>query len=446
MSTSPQDLEMLLNLIGAQKSPDSSTDGMANQIPTNLSANQPPMNSAAGSALPMAAASNPAPISNAISSGGLNPAFSDDALQKAQEQSRKARLGSGIFEAIAQGGATMSGVKFNPELWKGIEDDANAPLTNLSQVKKALTDRNAALSSNLELKSKQDELNPDSPRAKLMQQNAAIIAKKAQIPIAPNLLNNLSPKDIEDFQSGALKIDDLNQHAQDNAFKRDMMINQRQMVQLQKQGVSRSELFEKTEQTKSRGAVKNAWEAQRQLDNIQSIFDENPNLDQMKPQTVNLLVSELAKVANGGVATEAGQRDLRPPDTYRAQFQAGLSKLTNSPTPAHLGEFLQIYKPYASALKQNAMNTIGESVISHENAYRNRVSPQDLQDFEENYKPYIETFKNKGRSGPQDSSAQGPSSQGSMVKIITSDGKHLMLPSQNLDQAKSRDPGLQVIP
>lgn len=88
---------------------------------------------------------------------------------------------------------------------------------------------------------------------------------------------------------------------------------------------------------------------------------KNRDLNNLSGQEVGLLVSELSKVARGGVPTQEELHVLSP-NTLTGYLSKQYSRLMNEPTPAHAGEFLKQYQRYMQELKSNAEDTISKKV------------------------------------------------------------------------------------
>lgn len=84
---------------------------------------------------------------------------------------------------------------------------------------------------------------------------------------------------------------------------------------------------------------------------------KNPN--DLSNQEVNLLVSEVAKIAGGGKPTLEEMHALTP-NAYEGQLKGWVSKLINEPTKANAGEFVKRYMEYADALAANARQKLSE--------------------------------------------------------------------------------------
>lgn len=102
-------------------------------------------------------------------------------------------------------------------------------------------------------------------------------------------------------------------------------------------------------------AMKDMYSAKKAL-GITGLF-KNPN--DMSNQDVSLLTQEVAKMATGGVPTHAEMAALANP-TISTKMAPFISALTNSPTPANAGAFVQHYIDYVKELHEAARSTLEE--------------------------------------------------------------------------------------
>lgn len=190
---------------------------------------------------------------------------------------------------------------------------------------------------------------------------------------------------------------------------------------------ARTDLFDKTEQMKSRGVVKNALEADRLVQNAKELIAMYPDPNKMPQAQVALLAHEMSKIASGGVGTEGGVHQLMP-STGVGTFQKALSYVLNEPTPANFGKFIKENSGYLEGLQKNARNVFGSAVQAKMQAYKNRVSPEDLADYREQYKEYLPSDKSlaensaghasdAGAQAKQPASAKGMHPPGSVVSV-----------------------------
>lgn len=120
----------------------------------------------------------------------------------------------------------------------------------------------------------------------------------------------------------------------------------------------------------------------------------DPN--KLSPQQVSLLVSEVAKIATGGVPTGHEQAALQP-GTAESKLASLWSKLSNEPSPANAGAFIKQFKNYNDALAKDAQKIIKEK-------YGRVIESRKKQLGEENYNALQDQYLN--RFQPQGTNSQ----------------------------------------
>lgn len=107
-------------------------------------------------------------------------------------------------------------------------------------------------------------------------------------------------------------------------------------------------------------AVRQAMLDKYNVQKAERIF-KGRNLNNLSNQEVGLLVSEISKVARGGVPTQDELHAISP-NALTGKLSKVWSQLLNKPTPAYAGEFLTDYQNYLKELKANAEDTISSKV------------------------------------------------------------------------------------
>lgn len=173
------------------------------------------------------------------------------------------------------------------------------------------------------------------------------------------------------------------------------------------QAKAMSEVTNKIEQSKSRGVVKNAYEAERLIDNAQSLINEysqnGKNLNDMPQAQVANFFNELAKIAKGGVANESDYKHIAP-NTLASRLMSHISSIGNTPTGADLGKFITENQPYLNSLKQNAMGVAGNDINNYLTGYKDRLSPQQydtLKNLHGRYLKYAAPTEGTGKDVSQ---------------------------------------------
>lgn len=145
-----------------------------------------------------------------------------------------------------------------------------------------------------------------------------------------------------------------------------------------------SEMIGKMETPRGNQSVQQAQNALRNIGNAEELMNMYPDLNKMPSQQVNLLYTELAKIASGGVGSEHGQKSLEA-NTFKQNFNNFLSKAENEPTGADLGAFLQQNKTYLQGLKSNNQKAVTDYKTKIYNGYKNRLTDDQQKQFKEEY-------------------------------------------------------------
>jgi len=312
---------------------------------------------------------------------GYSDDLSDAALKASQDQSKDAQFQTNLGRAGATIGAALSGTKPDTGFYDELNQQARSQVNDLMTRRKAQSDNLAFQNSQINHQQMQDTHDPTS--------NESQVLRKTWEKALPGIDQAYG----EDWQHVTAADKDLilkplefKEQLNSRKDMKSMMFQQHQNENYNK---SMSETVDKIEQSKLRGAVKNAWEAERLVNNAKDIMTAYPDLNQMPHQQVALLVDELGKIARGGAATEGSQHSLMP-NTVTSSFMSGLSRLGNSPQGAQVGDFLKNYGSYLEDLRTNAKTMIGQHVKSTLMGYKNRLRPEDHETIRQNYSDYLQ--------------------------------------------------------
>lgn len=130
-------------------------------------------------------------------------------------------------------------------------------------------------------------------------------------------------------------------------------------------------------------AEKDLYSAQKANSLINMYGDPN----KLSPQQVSLLVSEVAKIATGGVPTGHEQEALQP-GTGASKLAALWSKLSNQPSPANAGAFIKQFKDYNDALSKDAQKVVQDK-------YGRVIETRKKQLGDDNYKSLQDQYLNR---------------------------------------------------
>lgn len=140
------------------------------------------------------------------------------------------------------------------------------------------------------------------------------------------------------------------------------------------------------------------------VDKVNSLLKIYPDPNKMPQAQVNLLISEIGKIATGGVPTGHETEALKP-NSAEGKLQSLYGQLTNSPTPANAGAYLKEFQKYNKSLESDAQKVIKDK-------YGRVIESSKKQLGDDNYKAlhdqYLSRFDKKEQSAgahPQDSKA-----------------------------------------
>lgn len=110
----------------------------------------------------------------------------------------------------------------------------------------------------------------------------------------------------------------------------------------------------------------------------------NGDLNQLSPQMAQLLNSEVAKIAKGGVSDREELQALNP-GTLQGTLAKYWQKLSNDPSPANAGAFLQQYQDYAGGVAKDAQKVITDHYSRVINSRANQFTPEQKGYLQDNY-------------------------------------------------------------
>lgn len=118
-----------------------------------------------------------------------------------------------------------------------------------------------------------------------------------------------------------------------------------------------------------------------------------------QPQ-VNLLVSEVGKIAQGG-SPSMHELDGLTPSTVTGALATAYGRLNNEPTPANAAAFVKQLQDYSKGVKKDAQKVINDKYGRVINSYKSRLTDEQNQNLKSNYLDRFnqETEAPKG-SGP----------------------------------------------
>ncbi len=253
---------------------------------------------------------------------------------------------------------------------------------------------------------------PDSKASKKMVDFSKQVLEKAGFENASKLVNGMSYNQIEKNFPQISKMADLK-------ISSDARKTALGTKQAEKDKETQQKTYTNTtdRMTKYRGAkdVGNAAEALRNSDMAMEIIKMNPDLNNISNEQYNTLVSEISKIANGGVATEASIHDNKA-KTIQSQAAQFWSKVKGSPTGAQLGDFIKQNRDYLTHL-----NEVNHNIVDN---YHTKEALSGLDSMDNEHKQslllqYPNVAKKLGISEDQlnDSNFQVPKSQDLLRRV-----------------------------
>jgi hypothetical protein len=132
--------------------------------------------------------------------------------------------------------------------------------------------------------------------------------------------------------------------------------------------------------------------ASDKADSLANMYGDPNKLS--KPQ-VQLLASEIGKIASGGVSSQHELESITP-DSLSGRMSVIVSKLTNEPTPANAAAFVKQYQDYTKALRGDAQKVINDKYGRVIETSKKDLSDDQYNDLKDNY---LNRFEPKQAAG-----------------------------------------------
>lgn len=201
-----------------------------------------------------------------------------------------------------------------------------------------------------------------------------------------NLPSQYDPSIVSAAQAKAMTVKDhitAQMEQQKIGLQQEDLAVKRQQFQQTKYQESFKDLMSHAESSKQLPDVKQAY-----LDryNTQKILDliGTKDPDKINPNMVNLLVSEVGKVAQGASPTEETLKNLTPNDAKMILAKTQ-QYLTSNPQAGKQGAFVEVFKDYAKTLQLGANKVIDSNMGKLGKAYEPWVSKGDFKNFQDTY-------------------------------------------------------------
>lgn len=140
---------------------------------------------------------------------------------------------------------------------------------------------------------------------------------------------------------------------------------------------------------------------------VDSLMKQAGDPNNLSPQMTNLVISEVGKIASGGVPTQH-EFDALTPGTLKGALASAWSKLSNNPTSANAGAFLKEYQNYSKDLSENANQVINNKLRRVIEVNKKQLGSENYATLKDNYLGEISPSKESKQeaASPQLSASQ----------------------------------------
>ncbi len=270
-----------------------------------------------------------------------------------------------------------------------------------------------------DLNAKQNDPNSGaSQRAQLLARSGlnakAKEAEQAGDKAAANALRNMDVSGMTsaqamDFYKGLSQTDYkdvLNNQAADKRLKyqadrADQLQARQEKLQSDKQY---SDVQHQLEQTRGNPSVQQAEKDLYAADKADSLANIYGDPNKLSPAQVQLLASEVGKIAAGGVPTQH-ELDGLTPDTVNGKLAKIKERFLNEPTAANAGEFVKQYQDYTKALRKDAQKVVNDRYGRILDSNRGRLSDEGYQTLQDQY---LNRFEQPETATPAPQQTQKP--------------------------------------
>lgn len=201
----------------------------------------------------------------------------------------------------------------------------------------------------------------------------------------------------------------------------------RQQFQQNKYQEGFKDLMSHAESSRQLPDVKQAYMDRYNTQKILDLIgDKDPN--KLNPNMVQLLSSEVGKVATGGVPTEETLKNLSPSDAKMIMARTK-QYLTSNPQAGEQGAFVEVFKDYAKTLQHGANKVIDSNMGKLGKAYEPWVNKGDYANFQKTFvkgNPYGEPDASQ-TVGEKSGGEQSKPSKASGPAVGTIVGNHKYL-------------------
>lgn len=322
--------------------------------------------------------------------------YGPDAIKKAQADAadQKSGLGwaqfaAGIGDAFAGRSSSQTAQNFD-NIRKGID----------ARTVGALEQQKAGALQDLGAQKTMDANDPNSRQSQAFQQAVKTLYKGK---FTDDQIANLSAADSELL----MKPLELDAKIKETADNHQALRETRNMAMMDRAGKQQDQAMGKTmgmlESARGSPAVGQAEKDLYAVDKVNSMVNLYGDPNKLNPQQVQLLASEVAKIASGGVPTEHELQGLNP-STIPSSLAGLAQKLTNSPTPARAGEFVKAMQDYTNSLQKDAQKVIQDK-------YGRVIDSSKKQIGDSNYQTLQDKYVNRFAAQPRAAANPSPEDQ-----------------------------------
>jgi hypothetical protein len=329
--------------------------------------------------------------SDVLASSSVSPKNEDTEMKNALALAAQNRENVGWQTSLKDmmgGLASMGGLKVTPEN-KGLElmaANVDAPVAQIvtarDQLSKYLANQNA-----------QAKADPNSDVSRAAQyvamrggMPAAMVKGKSANDLDDNMKNLASIKQHE--ESVQARKDIAQQHSDDLKL-RYAELNQNRAIQAsakanEKQIAALGKTQQMMEQMRGNPAVQQAEKDIYAAAKVNSMVNLKGDPNKLDPQQVQLLASEVGKIATGGVPTAHELQGLNV-STIPSSLASVTQSFLNRPSAANKGEFVKSMQDYVNSLQKDAQKVITDRYGRVLEVSKGHLNPEDYQTLKTQY-------------------------------------------------------------
>lgn len=311
--------------------------------------------------------------------------YSDDQRKKAMADAQDQKSGLGWSQFAAGIGDALAG-----------RDPSNTA-KNFDSIRQGIDDRTvgafdkqkASALQDISTKNSMAMNDPNSPQSQAVQ---GIFRKNFGAKYPEEMIKQITAANADLLYKPEELMAKINEQHDNNAMKREVM---HQGIEDRKNKQTDSLTQKITAQLESARGNPAAAQAEKDLyaaKKVDSMVNLYSNPDKLNPQQVQLLASEVGKIASGGVPTTHELQGLNP-----ATIPSGLASLSqtvlNKPSAANAGAFVKAMQDYTNSLKKDAQKVISEKYGRIIESNRKQLGEENYNSLKSNY---LDRFKNSG--------------------------------------------------